>query len=1310
MATDRELRAHKDWLGMVQPVGLVVSPAALVRAQIYPTHPIIDRQNALHRLLPDSDDDRAAELKDFPEFCNEVLGWRPTDLADADALPEKFTVSIPEYNEVLSPTYAVPDLDRPGEFLMLIEVTQTGENLDRARTGGDNVWHATPQERFNRLLRETGVPIGLLCNGLEIRLVYAPSGESPGHISFRIDAMCEVAGRPILAACHTLLSSERLFSVPAAQRLPRLLSESRKYQTEVSIKLAEQVLEAQNELLNGFSAADRASDGRLLGDAIRSAPDHVYGGMLSVLLRLVFILYAEERGMLPVTEIYQRNYSVIGLFERLREDDARFHDTMDHRFSAWPQLLTLFRLIFDGGAHGKLMLPARHGRLFDPDAYPFLEGRPFGTRRVIGERIVPPKLADGVVYRVLAKLLILDGERLSYSALDVEQIGSVYEAMMGFELIVARGPSIGLRPDHIVVNLEEILGQKPTERARIVKDTAGCDITGAALESLKAASSVDEIVAALSKRISKRTANVIPAGAIFLQPTEERRRSGSHYTPRSLTEPIVTTTLRPIFEAMGERPTPDQILDLKICDPAMGSGAFLVAACQLLGEKLVQAWNAHGGIPRIPPDEDPHLYARRIVAQRCLYGVDKNPFAVDLAKLSLWLATLARDHPFTFLDHALRCGDSLVGLTREQIACFNWEVGVQIPTVRPVIDEAVKSAEELRHQIQALSQSDDTDEKSRLLRESEDALENVRLIADLAIAAFFAAEKKKEREQQREKYETRVRNFVATTQLSDGKEEKGRIQSILLETLGGTKPLDPFHWEIEFPEVFSRVNPGFDAFAGNPPFTGGTMISAGTSKSYLAFLGENFPQSGNRMDLVAYFFRRAFGLIRSAGTLGLVATNTVAQGDTRKGGLTFICKNGGTIYSAQRRLRWPGLASVIVSVVHVLKNGQTSHRELDGRKVPRISAYLFANETDDDPAALVEADGKSFAGVSLYGQGFLFADGDEEATPLSEMHRLLASNPRNAEIVFPYIGGEELNSTPNVVHRRYVINFDDMNEKEAAEWPDLFAIVKEKVLPERLRKSKEVANWPWWKFWRSRQELYGAIAALDRVLAVSEVGQYCSFAFLPTGMVYAHTLVICALSTYSSFATLQSRIHQSWARFFGSSMKDDLRYNPTDCFATFPNPNISEKNQALETSGKNYHQYRADLMVSRNEGLTTTYHRFHNPDEHASDIIKLRGLHNAMDRTVLDAYGWTDLKPPCEFILDYEEEENDDGKPRRKRKPWRYRWPDEFRDEVLARLLALNQERAAQEKIMSGTSEGLKSKKGIKRRRPSSSGTDSLFD
>ena len=151
---------------------------------------------------------------------------------------------------------------------------------------------------------------------------------------------------------------------------------------------------------------------------------------------------------------------------------------------------------------------------------------------------------------------------------------------------------------------------------------------------------------------------------MVFQPSDERRTSGSHYTPRSLTEPIVRTTLQPILARLGDQPTPEQILDLKVCDPAMGSGAFLVEACRLLGDELVKAWHVHDSVPVIPPDEDEVLHARRLVAQRCLYGVDKNPMAVDLAKLSLWLATLAKDHPFTFLDHSLRCGDSLVGLTQ----------------------------------------------------------------------------------------------------------------------------------------------------------------------------------------------------------------------------------------------------------------------------------------------------------------------------------------------------------------------------------------------------------------------------------------------------------------------------------------------------------------------------------------------------------------------------------------------------------------------------------------------------------------------
>ena len=174
-------------------------------------------------------------------------------------------------------------------------------------------------------------------------------------------------------------------------------------------------------------------------------------------------------------------------------------------------------------------------------------------------------------------------------------------------------------------------------------------------------------------------------------------------------------------------------------------------------------------------------------------------------------------------------------------------------------------------------------------------------------------------------------------------------------------------------------------------------------------------------------------------------------------------------------------------------------------------------------------------------------------------------------------------------------------------------------------------------------------------------------------------------------ACLQSRCHDVWARFFSSTLEDRLNYSPSDGFETFPFPENFETDAKLEAVGKEYYEFRAALMVKNNEGLTKTYNRFHDPNETAPDIQKLRELHAAMDRAVLDAYGWTDLKPTCEFLLDYEEEEEDTGDPelfaaaRRKKKPWRYRWPDDFRDEVLARLLELNKQRAEQEALAGAT-------------------------
>jgi hypothetical protein len=1331
MARDPELIAHQEWLGYLQPVGLVVSPPALVDAQAFPAKNIISDHTGFLELVEqitirDADDPQPA-VRDFPRLATEILRWEPADLFGSpgvEPVPESLEVTLPEYNETLRPSYAVAELDKDPngtrKWLMLIERVALGLDLDEApeTDDKDHRWQASPQARFERLLRETQVPIGVLSNGTHLRLVYAPRGETSGHLTFPVKAMTEVAGRPIFGAFQMLLSAERLFTLPDKQRLPAILAESRKYQNLVSTKLAEQVLAALYELLRGFQAADDQRHGELLRDVLEDDPNQVYAGLLRVLLRLVFILYAEDRSLLSNDEVYQKYYSVIGLFERLREDAGRHTDTMDHRYGAWAQLLTLFRLIFDGGRHGGLRLLPRKGYLFDPDRYLFLEGRPQGSKREPGERSEPPRVSDGVVFRVLQNLLILDGERLSYRTLDVEQIGSVYETMMGFNLEVANGRSIAVKSAKAhgaptTINLEELLAAKPADRGKWLKEKSDQAVTGQAATALKDSKTPEDAVAALEKKVARAaTPGVVPAGAMVLQPSDERRRSGSHYTPRSLTEPIVRTTLRPIFERLGPNPAPALILDLKVCDSAMGSGAFLVEACRQLAESLVKAWHAHGCVPSIPSDEDEILHARRIVAQRCLYGVDKNPMAVDLAKLSLWLATLAKDHPFTFLDHALRCGDSLVGLSTAQIVGFHWKPDRQRDFVRNVLGKRIERATESRREIREAPDNAPESLLSQKLALADEALNPLRFYGDVVIAAFFAGENEKKRKVKLEVSADALATYLTNPHHLGLREP---LDAARRNLASGGNPVAPFHWEIEFPEVFGRENPGFDAFVGNPPFAGGMSISTSLGDSYRDWLYDSFESSGNRMDLAAYFFRRAFSIMRRFGALGLIATNTISQGDTRQGGLSWICNNQGRIFYARRRLRWPGQAAVVVSVVHVIKGEYGSTICLDDAVVQKITAYLFHTGGNDSPAKLKEHAERISLGTKIYGQGFVFEDSESDpfATPIREMVRLISNDPRNADIITPYIGGEEINSSPTFAHHRYVIDFGTKSEEEARKWPALMTIVEERVRPARKNLKREVYRRRWWQFGERQQSLYDKARGLSRVLAKSEISTHHALAFLGTQQVYAHTCYVIAYESYAAFCALQSRSHETWARFFSSSMKDDMRYSSSDCFATFPFPEQFEGNPTLESSGKAYYEFRGDLMVRNNEGLTKTYNRFHDPNERSPEINNLRELHAAMDRAVLDAYGWTDLKPTCEFLLDYEEDEDEDEPAggRRRKKPWRYRWPDEFRDEVLARLLELNRQRAEEERLSGLAAEGGSKapKRGKKASRKKASDQPELF-
>ena len=1344
---DPQIDAHLEWIGFVRPTGLVVSAPALVRAgAVLPRDPEGQRQLracvAERRFHPHGEPEPS--LPDFQAFAVSVLGWSfsPKGYAGTDdsPIPPELETPLQEGGEVLRPDLAVRERDPRddgSQWQLVVKAIEPGDDFDRV-AGGAGRLEVSAHGRMERLLRQTGVPAGLLSNGRTLRLVSAPRGESSGWLDLHVADMVTTAGRPIVAALRLLLSETRLLALPRDKRFAALLADSRRFQNEVSERLAEQVLHALYELLRGLQAADDASDRELLRQALAERPDDTYHALLTVILRLVFLLYAEERDLLPEGETFARHYSLAGLYERLREDEALHPDTMNQRYGAWAQLLVLFRLFHDGAEADGLQLPRRLGVLFDPDRFPFLEGRRAGGARQGHERVEPPLIPDGTVYRALDKLLMLDGERISYRALDVEQIGSVYETMMGFRLETATGRSVAIKAQKkqgapTNVDLEALLGEEGDKRAKWLRDRTDRTLTDKVRKPVTDAQTVADLHAALQPVIdTAATPDLVQAGALVLQPSEARRRSGSHYTPRELTEPIVRTTLEPILARLrrpgGDAPTPEAILDLKVCDPAMGSGAFLVEACRQLGDALLDAWRVHDGAPAMEAGDDEVVVARRLVAQRCLYGVDRNPMAVDLAKVSLWLATLAKEHPLTFVDHALRHGDSLVGLTQRQIEAFHWEDGAEplqqgIETIE--LRKCVARVAELRRQIRQADESVSDWDLRDWWDHARSEVRTVRLFGDLVVSAFLQGSKPNERRARRDEYAGAV--FAG---------ELDRYRDSMERRRREDPRWAPFHWEIEFPEVFERTpsatsehvslaqdqTRGFDAIVGNPPFLGGKRISTTLGDGYRDWLADAHMGSSSNADLVAHFFRRAFALLRSLGTFGLIATNTIAQGDTRTSGLRWICTHGGEIFAVRRRVEWPGLAAVIVSVLHVGKGPVADHKRLDGRDVERITAFLFHRGSHDNPAPLAENAGKSFVGSYVLGMGFTFDDTDKRGTAssLAEMDRLVKKDPHNRKVIFPYIGGEELNSSPTHAHHRYVIDFRDLPLRRAAtdppprlpclgsateprranagiepgfdatddprgttaaadysgpvaaDWADLLAIVEQRVRPERMKVKREAHRLRWWQHADKRPGLYQAVAGLERVLAISQVTQHVAFAYLPTGMVYSHRLYVIADPRPAMFAVLQSRVHEVWARFFGSSLEDRFMYTAANCFETFPFPREMGSDPALQAAGREYSEFRAALMTSENQGLTKIYNRFHDPNDRDLEIVRLRELHGVVDHLVLDAYGLNDICAECDFTLDHTRGEG----PRSAEKILRHQWPEDVKEEVLARLLELNGERA----------------------------------
>jgi hypothetical protein len=1384
-------RHHAEWLSLVEVSGPFLTMPALERVfpQGLDAHDPEHYRN-LRLAFEEWEGEKPALHRAWIKYVLEqTLGLPAEVIAEGQAIPETIKATVSEHGETLRPDIIVrnpADGEPAHQPRLLIQVYPADQDLEKPVA--ERHWKASPATRMMELLHASDVKLGLVTNGERWMLVYAPRGETTGYASWYASLWMEE--KITLQAFVSLLGVRRFFAVPDGETLAAMLVESAKHQQEVTDQLGYQVRRAVETLIQSLNHADKKTERELLA---RVPEPVLYESALTVMMRLVFLFCAEERGLLLLGDpLYDQHYAVSTLIAQLQEAaDQHGEEVLERRLDAWVRLLSTFRAVFGGVEHERMKLPAYGGRLFDPDRFPFLEGRAEGTKwRETPANPLP--INNRTVLHLLRSLQYLEmqGEarRLSFRALDIEQIGHVYEGLLDHTAKRAATPVLGLigskgdEPEITLAELERVRGSGDDELIAFLREQTGksenslrrlleAELETDRINRMRAACGNDE---ALFKRVRPFAAFVrddsfdrpvvIPKDSVYVTAGTDRRSSGTHYTPRSLTEPIVQYTLEPLVyvgPAEGKPKdewrlrSPRELLDLKICDMACGSGAFLVQACRYLSERLVEAWEdlgthrfqragvesepsekqaAHAGSPHagsdaypapritpegavatgaldealIPQETDERMsYAQRIIAQRCLYGVDKNPLAVEMAKLSLWLLTLAKDKPFTFLDHAIRPGDSLVGIHHpDQIRYFTLDLDdKQKAFFTGAMEEAVAKVIALRQRIEAhpANSVEDVELQRRLLDEAEALSKQLGYAADLLLAVEFRGASASRKEDLRIAAAVEANQYLEHHTTEEFKAAAGKA-------LGEQAT---FHWPLEFPEVFVERG-GFDAFVCNPPFIGGKKITGNFGTSYRDHLVWHLANGARgNADLSAYFFLQAKRLLRAGGCFGMLATNTIAQGDTREVGLDQIAAAGGVIYRAVPSRPWPGVASLEVAEVW-LCNGSEWRGEcfLEEKPVAGITPLLTKpGRATGKPYRLAANADKSFQGSIVLGMGFVL-------TP-EEARALIAKDKRNRDVLFPYLNGEDLNSRPDQSPSRWAINFHDWplersakgswfeaDEEQirlwlqsgrvpkdypdpvAADYPDCLKIVEEKVKPERKEKAKDVAAAPWWKYWRIRGELYAAVARMERVLITAAISPTTAFNFSSTGIVFAHKLIVFSLDKPTSFIVLQSSIHREWAYNFSSTLGGvTLNYSPSDCFESFPFP---EETDGLEKIGEQYHAHRQSIMLTRQEGLTKTYNRFHDPEESSADIRRLRELHQEMDEAVARAYGWTDLR------LDHDFHETKQGV--------RFTISEAARREVLDRLLELNHQRYAEEVAAGLHEKGAKKKAATKKSAKGKSG------
>ncbi|MFF4016599.1 Eco57I restriction-modification methylase domain-containing protein [Streptomyces sp. NPDC001843] len=698
-----------------------------------------------------------------------------------------FAGSLPTIEEPVPGRASAPDGQPGSADLVSVLITPPGQHLDASPTGR-RAGKLRPQRQAEVCAREHQLPAVLLSNGSELRVIRRDPGlgGEASYLSVDLAGLAELGDDHEWRVLWALLRPEAFVPDHTGEILwKRVEDASSDTATAVSENLSGGVRTAISAIANGALYHWRQRQQPV------PEPRNLFADALKIAYRLLFVAYAEDRGLLPVgTPSYDRGYSLRGLRREILTDAGWAPDGG----LLWNSLQASWSLLRDGVDAGELQITGFNGGLFDPAKCPLLDD----PAMTIGDTFVRDAI-DALSWteaeRPTSKTAV--GRRaVNYRELGVEQLGSIYEGLLSFEPQIA--------DSHKAL-------------ARIGRGQ----------------SAIVQVLDAEELPKGAETLETYDPGTFYLfEASGQRKGSGSYYTARPLAHFVVGETLRPLVQDAA----PEDILNLRICDPAMGSGAFLVPAVHQLTEAYGEALAREGELLDHKLDDAERAAYRRLIVERCVYGVDLNPMAVELAKVSLWLTTAAAGKPLSFLDAHLRCGNAVVG------AEFGSWSGVPAPAQGGRFQRAGTEVGDLQDSLFAVEEPDlaslvrvrqalaaGPSEDRLQIRSKEKRFERLiegadftrlQALGDWWVAPYFYSEELKGNSGQW---------LASHDALKRGEPLREHLTHIPADVRSRVRP---FHWEVEFPEVFfggngeRRPDAGFDAILGNPPWEGITFKAA----------------------------------------------------------------------------------------------------------------------------------------------------------------------------------------------------------------------------------------------------------------------------------------------------------------------------------------------------------------------------------------------------------------------------------------------------------------------------------------------------